>query len=119
MLPALKNFNRFTRGVLGGWELTGIMTARSGSPITILAGKDQSGTGLNKDRGAQVAGADPFASGPCSGMFCVSYLNKAAFTQPDAGTFGTLGKGVLRGPNFFNYSDMQVHCRARTRFDGV
>src|SRR5262249_44442120 len=88
----------------GNWEWTGIVTARSGGPFTITAGQDQSKTGLNQDRGVQVAGLNPFASGPCStSAYCVSYLNKAAFTGPPVGTFGMFGKNSFRGPRFFNW----------------
>lgn len=108
MLPTFANFDRFTRSVLGNWEWTGIVTARSGGPFTITAGQDQSKTGLNQDRAVQVAGVNPLASGPCStSAFCVSYLNKAAFSEPAVGTFGTLGKDSFRGPRFFN-GDMGV-----------
>jgi hypothetical protein len=103
MLPAFSSSNRFTRGVLGDWEWSGIATAQSGGAFTITAGKDQSQTGLNQDRGVQVAGVNPFVSGPCQGEFCVSYLNKAAFTEPAVGTFGTLAKDSFRGPSLFSW----------------
>ena len=108
MLPTFASFDRFTRSVLGNWEWTGIVTARSGGPFTITAGQDQSKTGLNQDRAVLVAGVNPFASGACStSAFCVSYLNKAAFSGPAVGTFGTLGKDSFRGPRFFDW-DMGV-----------
>jgi hypothetical protein len=107
MLPKLESANGFARGVFGSWEWTGIVTAQSGTPFTILAGSDRSQTGINHDRGVQLTGVNPFASGPCSGQFCVSYLNKAAFTRPELGTFGTLGKNSFRGPNLFNW-DMGI-----------
>jgi hypothetical protein len=110
MLPTLKHFNPAVRCVFGDWGVTGIVTTRSGNPFTILGGTDRSGTGINKDRGDPVAGVDPAASGPCSGQFCVSYLNKAAFAQPVAGSFGTLGKNSIYGPGVFNW-DMGIFKR--------
>ncbi len=106
-LPALSGANWLERGALGNWEWSGIVSASSGAPFTITAGKDVSGTGLGQERGVQVAGVNPSASGPCGGQFCVSYLNKAAFTQPAAGTFGTLAKDSFRGPGYFDW-DMGV-----------
>lgn len=109
-LPTLSGSNAFVKNVLGSWEWTGIVTAQSGGPFTVTAGKDQSGTGLGQDRGVPVAGVQPFASNkfaPCSGQFCASYLNSAAFAEPAPGTFGTLGKDSFYGPRYFDW-DMGV-----------
>jgi len=107
MLPALSGVNRMARGVLGSWELSGIMTAETGGPFTIGAGKDQSKTGLGNDRGVQISGVQPFASnvyGPCANRApCVDYLNPAAFGLPAVGTFGTVGKNSFRGPGSFSW----------------
>ncbi|HJY06089.1 MAG TPA: hypothetical protein VJ323_07215 [Bryobacteraceae bacterium] len=35
---------------------------------------------------------------------CVNYLEPSAFALPAAGTHGTLGKGVFRGPNLITYN---------------
>ena len=103
-LPAFANSNGFLRSVLGGWEHTGIMTIQSGGAFTVLAGKDQSQTGLNHDRAVEVPGVDPFASGTCGTPTpCVKWLNPLAFTEPGNGTFGTLGKDSFRGPAFFGW----------------
>ena len=77
---------------------------RSGGPITVEAGKDYSGTGLNRDRGV-LLNNNVYGSGACASIktTCVDYLNPAAFTTPATGTFGTLGKGALRGPNMISY----------------
>jgi len=121
-LPTFGNLDRFTRSVVGNWEWTGIVTVRSGGPFTITAGQDQSKTGLNQDRGVQVAGLNSFASGPCStSAYCVSYLNKAAFAEPPVGTFGMFGKDSFRGPRFFNwdmglFKNMPISERLRLQF---
>ncbi len=107
MLPTFSNFNRFARGVLGRWEWSGIVTAQSGGPFTITAGKDQSGTGLGQDRGVEISGVPAFVSSkfsPCTNRtFCVNYLNPAAFAEPARGTFGTLAKDSFRGPAYFDW----------------
>jgi hypothetical protein len=103
-LPTFANSNRFLRAVLGGWEHTGIMTVQSGGVFTVTAGQDQSQTGLNHDRGVQMPGVDPYASGTCgTGPPCVKWLNPNAFTVPATGTFGTLGKNSFRGPGFLSW----------------
>lgn len=94
------------RGVFANWVLSGIVTAQTGDPLTILsgfgAGSDRSGTGLGRDR-ADYLGGTPYLSGPCTAIRCLNYINTAAFAQPSAGTFGNLGKGTLRGPGLFNW----------------
>lgn len=41
MLPSLAHANRFVRGALGAWELSGIATVQSGDPLTVTAGFDR------------------------------------------------------------------------------
>ena len=100
--------NAWARAALGGWELTGILTAQSGGPITVLAGQDRSLTGIGQDR-VVLTGQQPFySSGPCANTApCVNRLNSQAFTLPAFGSFGTIGRGALRGPGLFNW-DMEM-----------
>src|SRR5262249_33195706 len=99
MLPQLTRMNRALRGVAGGWQLGGILTAQTGDGLTIVAGRDQSQTGLNRDRGVLAGGQSNYSSTGCGNTpGCTPWLNKAAFALPAAGTFGTLGKNALRGP---------------------
>lgn len=101
-LPALRGAARLLRGAFGGWELTGIASASTGVPLTIMAGKDQSQTGLSRDRGIQAGSA--YGAGACGVTApCVNYLIPTSFTLPATGTFGTIGKGSLRGPGVFNW----------------
>jgi len=104
LLPAFKKTNAAVRQVIGNWELSGIMTVESGSPFTVTAGKDQSQTGLNRDRGVQVPGVNPFQHGVCAGsVHCVNWLNPTAFNLPATGTFGTVAKDSFRGPGSFGW----------------
>jgi hypothetical protein len=87
--------------VLGGWQLTGVQQFQTGSPMTVVSGTDNSRTGLGRDRADAVpgvsfdrpAGVDPL----------LEWFNTAAFTKNAVGTFGTTGKGILRGPNMFSW----------------
>lgn len=105
-LPELSHSNVLVRSVLGGWEHSGIMTADSGGPFTITAGKDQSQTNLNQDRAVQVAGVNPYKHGACttSSAHCESWLNPDAFALPATGTFGTVRKDSFRGPGDFTWN---------------
>src|SRR5262249_61146159 len=58
MLPQLTRMNRALRGVAGGWQLGGILTAQTGDGLTIVAGRKQTQTGRKRER-ATPAGAQP------------------------------------------------------------
>jgi hypothetical protein len=100
-LPELAHSNRWMREAAGGWELTGITSAQTGAPITLLAGTDRSQTGIGEDH-AQYLGGSVYTSGPCASSPCVQYLVPSAFGLPALGTYGDMAKGTLRGPGFFN-----------------
>jgi hypothetical protein len=107
-LPGLKGTNRYERGVLGDWELTGILNMYSGDPLTILSGKDNSLTGLNEDRA--VLQGTPKGTGACPttpGTFCAPFLIPGSFGLNAAGTYGNVGKGAFTGPNYIDW-DMGV-----------
>ena len=101
-LPGLKGANRYERGALGDWELTGILSMYSGDPLTVLSGKDNSLTGLNEDRavllGAAKGGAACGTAAPC-----VNFLNPSSFGLNAAGTYGNVGKGEFTGPNYIDW----------------
>ena len=88
------NWNKAANGVLGGWQLGGILTLQSGFPLTIKMSGDPSGTGARSFR-ANVIGTpnDPHNIGPG-----VLYLDPSAYAAPTAGTFGNAGVGIVRGP---------------------
>ncbi len=106
-LPRLSKTSGFLRGVLGDWELSGLVTAQTGDPVTILSGlnpgSDRSGTGIGDDR-AVFLGGDPYGASGCgTSPHCVDYVNTSAFGFPALGTFGNVGKGFLRGPSSFSW----------------
>jgi carboxypeptidase family protein/TonB-dependent receptor-like protein len=93
----------------GGWRIGGIVNARSGVPINVVISRPDNATvnGVTvtnipggNSRGTQrpdlVAGVDPYLN---SGG--VRWLNPAAFTTPQPGTFGNLPRNFLRGPEFW------------------
>ncbi len=86
--------------ILGYWQVSGIVTLQSGSPLSILSSNDaiaSAGTAMgtligtlqlptSRSRGAQIA----------------EYFNTAAVQQADPGTYGNLGRNVLVGPGYAN-----------------
>ena len=76
------------------------MVFHTGPPITPTAA-DTTGTGENVLY-ANYIGGDPYTSGSHSVVNAqpVQWLNPAAFAVPRAGTYGTIGRGMLFGPGF-------------------
>ena len=90
--------------MLGNWEIGGIGTALTGDPLTIVAGLDQSHTGLGLDRGAYLGGPTTVSASACQNVApCVNWVNPNAFALPAIGTFGNAGKGDFRGPGLLNF----------------
>jgi Carboxypeptidase regulatory-like domain/TonB-dependent Receptor Plug Domain len=87
------HWNPLMNGVLGGWELSGIITAHSGLAETVR-GPDNSGT---KSRGARADCIAPvsYTNGVGPGT---TWFSTSAFTPAAAGTFGTCANGTVRGP---------------------
>jgi hypothetical protein len=107
--------------LLGGWDIGGIVNARSGLPIDVkitrpdivymdgagnvfnnpAAGRNavintpNGGASRNVRRPDLVPGVDPFISN--GGLV---FLNPAAFATPKPGTYGNLQRGSLHGPRF-------------------
>ena len=123
--PSLRSSGSLIHHLLGDYELGGIISAASGRPITVLQGTELSGTGIGNDRGTLISGVGTYSSTTCgTTVSCVSWLNPAAFqptkvttgcTPPATtcnnsaifGTFGNIGKNVLRLPHTANW-DVQL-----------
>jgi hypothetical protein len=81
----------------GGWQTNGIITMQTGGPLTISNGVDISLTGIGQDR-VDIVGDPALPGGRSRGERIAQWFNRAAFAQPEPGTFGTLGRNTLRGP---------------------
>jgi hypothetical protein len=87
---------------IGGWQLNGILTLMTGTPMTFGA----NGTSLNTPGSPQTA--DQVAevtklygiNTPAKGGS--PWFSQASFAQPTGVRFGTSGRNNLSGPNFFN-----------------
>lgn len=103
-MPVPSTTHRVMRAVLGGWQVTGIMNAQTGGPLTLLAGTDRSQSGLGADR-VNYLGGETRGSNGCGANEapCVPFLRTAAFGQPALGSYGNIGKGAVRGPGYWNW----------------
>jgi hypothetical protein len=95
--------NPLARGVLGGWQISGIVNWQQGFPFSVLSGRDNSRSGLNLDRADIINPAAAMISGdrPKS-AWLNQYFNVADYAQNALGTFGNSGRNTLRGPRSFN-----------------
>jgi hypothetical protein len=106
-LPDLGHAPVWARQIAGGWKWSGIVTAQTGRPLTVMSGlssgSDMSQTGLGRDRAFRT-NDNPYGSGACAATApCVDYLNVGIFSQPAVGTFGNVGKGSLRWPGYYSW----------------
>lgn len=92
---------RWTRGLLNGWQLSGIGTITSGPPVTVRAGIDNSLRGIGNDTADQV-GEWRFTGDRTKADRIQQWFNPAAFVPNAVGTFGTVGINSLRGPGRWN-----------------
>lgn len=102
--PIGGNWNRPANEILGGWQLSGILTAHSGLPISITpASNNTVGTssfGFNQ-RPNIVPGVSPVPQN----QSIHDWINPAAFSQPAPFTFGDAPRFLsdLRAPKYFNW----------------
>lgn len=99
-IPFFKhNSNLMTRTVLGGWELSGIVTMSSGAPLNITLNGNESSNGLAS------ATNRPNLTGSVSTPGTVAqFFTTSGFSEPAPGDWGSLAKGVVRGPGRNNWN---------------
>jgi hypothetical protein len=97
-VPRLKQMGSLASAVLGGWQISGILSAQTGFPITPRVSGDNSLSRGGGDRPNRVEGTPifgPGARGPAR------WFNPAAFVVPPRGQFGQVGRNVFDGPGLF------------------
>ncbi len=91
--------NRLAHSAIGGWQLSSIVTLRSGEPFSVYSGTDNSFSGIGSDRADILS--SPYLSGSRSrGAQVAEYLNPGAFGANAIGTFGNSGRNAFVGPGF-------------------
>jgi hypothetical protein len=85
------------RALASNWRVSGILHARSGSWLTVTTGQN-SFNGLGGTGGLRVNQISDDVYGVKT---LTSYLNRAAFEQPAAGTFGNHVLNSIQGPGFW------------------
>jgi hypothetical protein len=102
--PSYRFRNPAERLLLGGWTVSAIHMAQSGSPLTIRMGSDVAMDGSGSRQHAAVKpGATITLNHANKGEMIDRYFNTDAFLQPGQvapGTYGNSGRNILTGPGF-------------------
>lgn len=83
----------------GGWDLSGIFTARTGTPfsVTITRTAATVPSGQTQNQRADYIGGEVYAADKGPDL----WINPAAFALPAAGTYGNSGRNRFRGPGLW------------------
>lgn len=91
--------NRFVKTTVGGWIMSGIVTAETGLPLPITLSGPESSNGLPD------ATNRPDVVGTISQPHTVAeWISTSGFAVPVVGNWGDLGKNALRGPGRQNWN---------------
>ena len=94
----LTDTSPLVNALLGGWQLTGIVTFQSARPFTpLLIGTSDSNTDNGEGSGIDRPNliGNPHLANPDPAQ----WVNRAAFERPQ-GTFGDAGRNILKGPGY-------------------
>ncbi len=95
--PAERSHAReLVNNVLGGWQLSGIFTAESGTPFSVLMSCADINAQGNNCRPNWIAG------GALSSPGINEWFNTAAFVIPSTPEYGDAGRNILRAPGTDN-----------------
>jgi hypothetical protein len=105
-LPFFQKSSRLVRGILGGWQFSGLVTFQTGTPFSV--NNNQFGPGVGNGIGAgsyvDVIG-NPNSAPPVTEVAGITgplLFNPGAFAQPQGLTFGNAGRNILRNPSRTN-----------------
>jgi hypothetical protein len=100
-LPGLQAWHRAAQWSLGGWQLSGLVRLSSGSPFTVLSGRDNSLTAVGRDR-PDVVGDPKLPADRPRGELIARFFDGNAFRANAPGQFGNNGRNSLIGPGLAN-----------------
>jgi hypothetical protein len=96
-MPYLNADNWFEREVVGGWQVSDILTVQSGLPFNVSANDLSLTGGDHAQRANQICNGNRPA-----GQSIKSWFNTACYVQPGVGQLGTENRDNLIGPRTTN-----------------
>ncbi|MBS1850556.1 MAG: TonB-dependent receptor [Acidobacteria bacterium] len=108
------------RYAVTGWQFGGILSLRTGFPLTLVSGRDNSLTGVGGDT-PDVVGNWHLSGNRSKSEKIAEWFNTDAFVPNAIGTFGQLSHGALTNPGLVNFDlniqkNFQVNERYRVEF---
>jgi hypothetical protein len=88
--------NRAMSILASGWNVAGIVSARSGAWLTVTTARDVAATGITNQR------VDQVLDNPYGNKTMNNYLNPAAFAYPAPGTLGNHVRASIEGPAYWS-----------------
>ena len=141
-LPFARGAKGFIGAVVKDWQVNGIAVLQTSLPFNVTNGTGVDGTGDTGNDFPNLV-ADPYRAGPVLGnsdgrcQATISqggrapdkigtltyFFNPCAFQRQSSGTYGNLGRNIMRGPNWvtFNFSafkDFAITERLRFQVRG-
>jgi hypothetical protein len=111
----MSNANRLSNGLIGGWQLQGILIFRSGVPYTVTLSRDVANTGVGGQRPNRIA------SGVSDSPTLARWFDPTAFVAAPNFTYGNAGLRILptdivRTMDFSIFKQFQIAERSRLQF---
>ncbi|MXY69793.1 MAG: TonB-dependent receptor [Acidobacteriia bacterium] len=104
------NWGGAADAILGGWQIGGLVSLRTGFPFEVTFPGDPQNSGTT-NRGNRVG------SGVLSNPTIDNWFDQSAFVVSEPGIFGTTGRNPLRGPGGRNF-DFMLGKRFRMPWEG-
>jgi hypothetical protein len=105
-VPFLKDSpNAILKHVVAGWQVSGVTTVQSGSPVNITISADRANIGVTGLQRPDLVGAVPSLTcvpDPARLPQLMNCFDASAFAIPAQFTFGNASRNMLRGPKFVN-----------------
>ena len=105
-VPFLKSSSQpILKYVVAGWQVSGVTTVQSGSPVNVTLSSDRANIGITGQQRPDLVGAVPQLScvadpDPTKRRQLMNCFDATAFALPAQFTFGNAPRNVLRGPKF-------------------
>jgi hypothetical protein len=119
--PFFRKHGGLAGAVLGGWEISGITRAQSGSPLTVNGTQTigPSGSGVTAfSRRANIVSGVPTQSGYTCPTGKICWFNPAAFVQEPTTGVGNAPAGGMTGPGYYGW-DLSLRKNFKLRREGT
>ena len=116
-LPFLRNRHDLVGRVVGGWQLSGITTIRTGLPLNPTLGRDYAGVGSSAGQRPQTTGDPMLSHGERTAD---RWFDTTKYVEPAFGTFASSGRNILSLPGWNNWDlamTKSFRLRARTNVE--